>query len=274
MINIFKAGDISYPEKLNKPVRYDSKFLKDIASKTVSIKITNEHSNEVIGVLENFIYENGYLKANEPDGIELKGMGFSPVFDCDLVDMGDYYQPKSGIMSEIGFTKNPRSNILYNSIVGDNVSESLEIVIKEKEELQKRIGVLENENRSYKNLLKQKDDEIDKVKQSYSDMDGRLSELEKLQEKADLYDEMQKSIKEDLIEEMCGDNDTLKEVYANIDMKTLQAIKANPLVQKGGSGIPSNIADLDDGTAPVDKSNDDEYTEEEFLKDYAAAGWD
>ena len=116
MITIFKTGEIKYPESLNKPVKYDIDFLKSIASSTASAKITREHSDDVLGVLSNFVVEDGCLKADEPEGLELKGMGFSPVFEFDLLEYDSYFKPVNGVMTEIGFTKTPRSQIVYNSI--------------------------------------------------------------------------------------------------------------------------------------------------------------
>ena len=278
MITIFESKDIEYPEKLNKPVRYDVAFLKDIASKTGNIQITNEHTKEVLGVRHNFIYEDGVLKASEPNNLDLKGFGLSPVFECDLVDKGDYYQPINGVMSSIGLTKTPRNSILYNSIenVGDNMAntEALATVIKEKEELQKRIGVLENESKSYKNMLKAKDDEISQIKKSYESVDTKLEDLDELREKAELYDNLQVSKREELLEDVCGGNEELKSALADADIKTLTALKDNPNVVREGTGVPTVIADdlETDGEIPTEP-NEDEYDDESFMRDYEAAGW-
>lgn len=116
MITIFKTGEIKYPESLNKPVKYDIDFLKSIASSTASAKITREHSDDVLGVLSNFVVEDGCLKADEPEGLELKGMGFSPVFEFDLLEYDSYFKPVNGVMTEIGFSHNPYFNRWFSAI--------------------------------------------------------------------------------------------------------------------------------------------------------------
>ena len=91
MITIFRTGEFDYKDAgINKPVKFDVDNLIEIASRTSEINVTKEHSSEVIDVMSNFIVEDGLLKAKEPNNLELEGMGFSPVLDFDLIDMGDY----------------------------------------------------------------------------------------------------------------------------------------------------------------------------------------
>ena len=276
MITIFKTGEIKYPESLNKPVKYDIDFLKSIASSTASAKITREHSDDVLGVLSNFVVEDGCLKADEPEGLELKGMGFSPVFEFDLLEYDSYFKPVNGVMTEIGFTKTPRSHIVYNSIEDsngdDNMSDdALRKVLQEKEDLVKKMGVLEKERDSYQKMLESRDEEIEKIKNSYSDVDNKLKEIDALKEKADLYDSLQASRKQELINELVGGNKDLAEKYESFTYDQLTFLKENKVPTNPGQGVPSvGATGLDiEGTRPS-SNNDDEYSDDEFKADYKA----
>lgn len=276
MITIFKTGEIKYPESLNKPVKYDIDFLKSIASSTASAKITREHSDDVLGVLSNFVVEDGCLKADEPEGLELKGMGFSPVFEFDLLEYDSYFKPVNGVMTEIGFTKTPRSQIVYNSIGAsngdDNMSDdALRRVLQEKEDLVKKMGVLEKERDSYQKMLEARDGEIEKIKNSYSDVDNKLKEIDALKKKADLYDSLQASRKQELINELVGENKDLAEKYESFTYDQLTFLKENKVPTNPGQGVPSvGATGLDiEGTHPS-SNNDDEYSDDEFKADYKA----
>lgn len=276
MITIFKTGEIKYPESLNKPVKYDIDFLKSIASSTASAKITRKHSDDVLGVLSNFVVEDGCLKADEPEGLELKGMGFSPVFEFDLLEYDSYFKPVNGVMTEIGFTKTPRSQIVYNSIEDsngdDNMSDdALRRVLQEKEDLVKKMGVLEKERDSYQKMLEARDGEIEKIKNSYSDVDNKLKEIDALKEKADLYDSLQASRKQELINELVGGNKDLAEKYESFTYDQLTFLKENKVPTNPGQGVPSaGATGLDiEGTHPS-SNNDDEYSDDEFKADYKA----
>lgn len=274
MITIFKSGEVEYPETLNKPVKYDVDFLKSIASSTSSVDITREHSDDVIGVLSNFVVEDGCLKAEEPEGLELKGMGFSPVFDFDLYEYEDYFTPRNGKMINIGFTKTPRSTIVYNSVSeGENkMDDALRKVLQEKEDLIKKMGVLEKEKDSYQKMLDARDEEIEKIKQSYSDVDDKLKEVDALKEKAELYDTLQATRKEELVNELSGDNSKLAEKYATFDYEQLLFLKENRVPNNTGQGVPSvGAVELDrEGSNPSTKEDDDAYSDDEFEADYEA----
>lgn len=277
MIEIFKTGDLDYPDAgLNKPVRYTVKDLENVAAKTSTIDITREHSKEVLGTLSNFVVENGVLMADTPEGFDLNGLGLSPVFDTELIDMGDYYAISSISMGEIGLTKSPRNNILYNNITRteENMGESaLEKVIREKDELQKRIGVLESTEKQYKRMIKQQEEEIEKVKESSSDNEKLLEENKALKEKADAYDSFMESRKEELIDSIAGDDKKLAEKYRSFSIKDLETVRESIKVSSPQRGVTPNEVEVDDGNDPVDDSNqEEEYTDEMFEADFKASG--
>ena len=127
MITIWKTGEYDYKDAdIDKPVKYIMDNLIEVASRTPRMNVTKEHSKDVVGEMSNFIVEDGLLKADEPNNLNLSGMGFSPVFEFDLIDMGDYYVPKNIVMTEIGYTKTPRSKIVYNSIEVQNEDRAMD----------------------------------------------------------------------------------------------------------------------------------------------------
>lgn len=280
MIPIFKMGDVNYSDKgLNKPVRFTAKDLQTVASKTSDIRITKEHDDVPLGVLSNFVVKDGCLMADEPEGFDLNGMGLSPVFSTELVDMGDYYSIAKISMDEIGLTKSPRNRILYNTITSMdntevNMGESaLEKVIREKDELQKKIGVLESNERMYKRQIKQHEEEIKKIQESYSDTDNLIEENKALKEKAEAYDVINNARKEELIHDIVGDDDKLAKEYEGLSVETLELVRKTMKVSTPQKGVSSNDYPVDDGNNPVDDGDDEEvYTDEMFEKDFEASG--
>lgn len=278
MITIFKVGDVDYTDAgLNKPVRFTNKDLESVASKTSDIRITDEHKDKGLGVLSNFVFKDGCLMADEPDGFDLNGMGLSPVFNTELVDMGDYYSISKITMDEIGLTNSPRNGILYNTVSkyteADMGESALEKVIREKDELQKKIGVLENSEKQYKRMIKQHEEELNKIKESYSNTDKIIEENKILKEKADSFDVMNKARKEELINEIVGDDEKLAKEYEKLDVGTLELVKKTMKVSSAQKGVtPENYPTDDTGSNPVEEQDDDVYTEEEFEKDFAASG--
>lgn len=279
MIPIFKVGDVNYSDKgLDKPVRFTAKDLQNVASKTSDIRITEEHKDVGLGVLSNFVVKDGCLMADEPDGFDLNGMGLSPVFNTELVDMGDYYSIAKISMDEIGLTDSPRNRILYNTVTSMdntevNMGESaLEKVIREKDELQKKIGVLESNERMYKRQLKQHEEEIKKIQESYSDTDNLIEENKALKEKADAFDVINKARKEELIQDIVGDDDKLAKEYEGLSIETLELVKKTMKVSTPQKGVTSNDYPVDDGNDPVDDADEDVYTDEMFEADFEASG--
>ena len=132
---------MNYVQEIEKVKKELKSVLINLQSKFTVEEII--YSDDVLGVLSNFVVEDGCLKADEPEGLELKGMGFSPVFEFDLLEYDSYFKPVNGVMTEIGFTKTPRSQIVYNSIGAsngdDNMSDdALRRVLQEKEDLVKK----------------------------------------------------------------------------------------------------------------------------------------
>lgn len=282
MITIFKTGEFDYSDMddvdlKKKPVKYNVNDLLDVASRTARVNITDEHSKEVIGVMSNFIVEDGLLKADEPNNLELKGMGFSPVFNFDLIEHEDYYEPVNIKMEEIGYTKTPRTKIVYNSIKTVPNSEDnrtmddseIQKLVKRNNELQEEIGVLKNTNKQLNKAIKDKDKEIKTIKDSYSDVDVKIKEYDGLKEIETKYNSLISSKRDDLIHEIVGDD---KEKAKKLESFSLEQLEFQKELMSGTStptGMTPNQVDvpLDDGNIPTPE-DDGEFTDEEMISFY------
>ena len=278
MITIFKTGDFSYEDAgIDKPVRYNVQNLIDVASRTPNVNITKEHSKEVLGVMSNFIVEDGLLKAEEPNNLELSGWGFSPVFEFDLMDMGDYYAPKNILMKEIGYTQNPRTQIVYNSIeVVKNTMDDKQLrdALDNNKKLNEDIGVLKSQIKQLKKANTEKEKEIQKIKDSYSDSDAKLKEYDSLKEIEASYNSLIASKRDDLIHQLVGDNSNEAKKFDSYTVEQLETTVGLLQGQKGSKGITPQNHHVDDGNDPSvdDGEDEDVYTDEMFEEDFKNSG--
>ena len=261
IITIFKTGDFDYSDvdpSLKKPVRYTVNDLIEVASRTSKINVTNEHEKDVISEMSNFIVEDGLLKADEPNNLELKGMGFSPVFNFDLIEHEDYYEPTNIKMTEIGFCEKPRTHIVYNSITVPNgeseMSDSeIQKLVKRNNELQEEIGVLKNTNKQLNKAIKDKDKEIKTIKESYSDVDDKIREYDNLKKIESNYNNLISSKKEDLIREIVGDDEEKAKKLSEWSIENLEFQKELMNNDSTPTGITPSQTEvpLDDGNTPT-----------------------
>ena len=265
MITIFKTGEIEYPDVkgIDKPVRYTMENLLEVASRTSKVNITKGHDDEVIGSMSNFIVEEGLLKADEPENLELKGMGFSPVFNYDLVDMGDYYVPKNISMTEIGYTKTPRSHIVYNSIEVQNGEgtmddKQLRDALDTNKKLNEEIGVLKGQIKQLKKSNQDKDNEIKQIRESYSDVDMKIKEYDHLKEIESNYNNLISSKKDDLIHQVAGDDPKKAERLQDWSIEQLEFQVELMEGESTPRGVGVNETHTDDGNDPVPTGEEDE----------------
>lgn len=275
MITIFKTGDFDYSDvdpSLKKPVRYTVNDLIEVASRTSKINVTNEHEKDVISEMSNFIVEDGLLKADEPNNLELKGMGFSPVFNFDLIEHEDYYEPTNIKMTEIGFCEKPRTHIVYNSITVPNgeseMSDSeIQKLVKRNNELQEEIGVLKNTNKQLNKAIKDKDKEIKTIKESYSDVDDKIREYDNLKKIESNYNNLISSKKEDLIREIVGDDEEKAKKLSEWSIENLEFQKElmnNDSTPTGVAPTQTEVP-LDNGNAPT-PDDDGKPTGDEMIE--------
>ena len=281
MITIFKTGLFDYSDLgLEKPVKFTVNDLMEIASRNSHADVTLEHSDEVIGSISNFIVDKGLLKTDEPVDLDLKGMGLSPLFEIDsLIDMGEYYKPQGIKMPKIGYTKTPRTHILYNSVKsngGENrvMTDDTELrkALKRNEELQQEIGVYKSQIDQLKRSNKKYKKEIDEFQESDVSISKLKEENQTLKEKALALDNYIAGEKAELIHELAGDNESLANEYENVPIEHLRLFKKNmgsPTVPKGVSSTQTHI---DDGNDVHQEEDSDEYTDEMFEADFKASG--
>ena len=275
-IKIWQMGMYNYTDiGLDKPVMYKENFLKQIASDTQSVDVTDEHSNSILGSLSNFKYEDGVLYANKPSDIDITGNGFSPVFNCDLVDMGDYYEPRNFTMTSVGLTKNPRSNILYNSITEemDKVSDELRAMLDRKEETiaeqREEIGILKKQMEELREKSKSSDETLNEFKALQKQFDELKANAETYKADSDRLREQEAKAKEKLIKEIVGDDTKGMEMFQKFSVEELEHMKNTKIVTEPVKAVGSQSVDtITDGDADDIPKEDqvDEYSQEYFEK--------
>lgn len=276
MIEIFKTGLIEYDKAdADKPVKYRPQDLMAIASATNHVDLTKEHTNEVIGVLKNFTYKDGFLYADEPEGIDLKGFGISPSFVFALKDMGDHYVPYNIQLTSAGLTKNPRSQIFYNSITTDNGDGNLE----EKEKLLKdiqanqeeirnqreEIGILRNRNKALDESLQAKANLEQELKDKETELNNLKAQMEKIKANADAYAKIENDKKEELINKLSNDDIELREKYSKMSLEDLEFWSEKNILSTKVRGVGSHEGEEDDGTEFV-RADDADPTYDDYLE--------
>lgn len=276
MIKVWQMGMYNYDDiGLDKPVMYKEDFLEQLANETSMVDVTREHSDEVIGSLSNFKYENGVLYADAPVDLDITGNGLSPVFNCDLVDMGTYYEPINYNMSAIGLTKKPRSNILYNSIEKemDKVSDELRAMLDKKEEViseqREEIGILKKQMEELREKSKSSDETLNEFKALQKQFDELKANAETYKADSDRLKEQEAKAKEKLIKEIVGDDAKGMEMFQKFSVEELEHMKNTKIVTEPVKAVGSQSVDtITDGDADDIPSEDkvDEYSQEYFEK--------
>lgn len=276
-IKIWQMGMYNYDDLgLDKPIMYKENFLKQIANDTEKVDVTDGHSKDIIGSLSNFKYENGVLYADKPLDIDITGNGLSPVFDCDLVDMGDYYEPRNFCMTSVGLTKNPRSNIIYNSIEtkGDGkVSEEFHKMLDKKEETiaeqREEIGILKKQMEELRAKSKESEDALDGFKELQKEFDKLKESAESYKADSIRLHEQEAKAKEELIKEIVGDDEKGLEMFQKFSVEELEHMKNSKIITEPNKGVGSQSVDtITDGDADDVPPQDqvDEYSAEYFAK--------
>ena len=277
MIKVWQMGMYNYDDLgLDKPIMYKEKFLEQIANDTEKVDVTMEHSDEIIGSLGNLKYINGVLYANKPSDIDITGNGLSPVFDCDLVDMGDYYEPRNFRMTSVGLTKNPRSNIIYNSIEtkGDGkVSEEFHKMLDKKEETiaeqREEIGILKKQMEELRAKSKESEDALNGYKDLQKQFDELKASAESYKADSERLREQEAKAKEQLIKEIVGDDEKGLEMFQKFSVEELEHMKNSKIITEPVKAVNGASVDtITDGDADDIPTEDkvDEYSAEYFAK--------
>ena len=276
MIELWHTGTISYDDiGLEKPVLFTEEFLQKIANDTIKVDVTEEHSDTIIGSLSNFKCEDGVLYCEKPSDIDITGNGLSPVFNCDFVDMGTYYEPKNFTMANVGLTANPRSQILYNSIEKemDKVSDELRAMLDKKEETiaeqREEIGILKKQMEELREKSKASESTLNDFKELQKQFDELQKKTETYKVDAERLHEQERAMKETLIKEIVGDDEKGLEMFQKFSVEELEHMKNSKIITEppkavGGSGV-NTIDDGDDDDTPQEDKVD-EYSAEYFAK--------
>lgn len=276
MITLFEPCDMDYSDMgLDKPVRYTLHDLKEIASQSSGTNLHHEHTDKIIGTLNNFIVEDNVLKVEEPDGIDIKGYGLSPSFEFGLEDMGEYYKPVNLKLQSVGLTRNPRSGIYYNSsndmedenLATDNELKLMQDLQKANEEIRKQreeIGVLRNQKKSLEASLKKKtnlEEELNNLK----DENNKLkTNNDALKTKAEQYDNIESKEREKLIKEIAKDDAEFKDELKDLPINTLRVLSSKKQTVIPPAGVGENgEPGVDDGTHKR-KKEDNKPTYEDY----------
>lgn len=276
LIPLWHTGLIDYEDVgLDKKVLYSEEFLQKIANDTHRVDVTDEHSDEIIGSLSDFKYEDGKLYCEKPSDFDISGNGLSPVFKLDLVDMGTYYEPKNFTMTSVGLTKNPRSNILYNSITEemDKVSDKLRAMLDKKEETiaeqREEIGILKKQMEELREKSKNSDETLNEFKALQKQFDELKANAETYKADSDRLREQEAKAKEKLIKEIVGDDTKGMEMFQKFSVEELEHMKNTKIVTEPvravGSQSVNTITDGDADDIPQDDQVD-EYSQEYFEK--------
>ena len=282
MIELWQTGMMNYTDiGLEKPVKFTEEFLQTIANDTENVDVTDEHSNNIIGSISQLKCEDGVLYGETSSELDLTGKGLSPVFNCDFVDKGSYYEPINYKVTSVGLTTKPRNKILYNSIEtsfvtngkGDEkVSDELRAMLDKKEEtiaeqreeigiLKKQMEELRSSNEDSKNLQKE-------LQKAMKDLDEIKAKAETYKIDADKLHEQEANRKAELIKEIVGEDEKGMEMFQKHSVEELEYMKDTKIITEPNKGINGDSVDtLTDGDGDDNPNGEvDEYSAEYFEK--------
>lgn len=237
---IHSPGEYEY-KHLDKPVYFSPEFLASLARKG-KYAIEDGHNGHVIGTAIESVFKDGGLWIVTPDEFDTKEKGFSTsIMDYVLKDVGERYEAIDGRLGRIARTGDPKdiTTILYNSKEpedddehqGDDTGGNILSAENEQKilELNQTIGALKQEV----NVIKA---ERDNLRDKITTLEGEKSDLEtKIQEKDTTLTEKDTIITETknaeklkaktIAEELAGDDETLLEVYKDMDVKKLRTLR-------------------------------------------------
>lgn len=246
-MKLFEAKDYEYKESnIPKPVRYTDEFMKDIAEKYSNCVLQYEHDKKGIGVVNNIHFEDGWLMGDLPSDVELHGEGLSPLFTAQLLDKGDYYEAYDGELRHIAITDKPRNQILYNEIKkGDNKmsDDIIEMLTNRVQQLEREVAVKDNQLESNKKKLEEFDElkkEIKTLRDSNSEYE---SQIEANTDKANKWDEYVNTTKASLVDEIAGEDSTMKEKIKDWSIDQLNFLKDHKNITTEPRGVGNGNAE-------------------------------
>lgn len=282
--DLFKPGTLEYYDlDVDKPVIIDEDTLKEIASKTGTINLTNEHTKQVIGKVSNFVYEEGVLKCDVPDDINMENLFLSPSFQFDLSKAGDCYVPINNELIEVGLTKKPREKILYKDKILYNNSgdddkmgnnDDLRDILNRKEELvmdqQEEITLLKKQVNDYKTSLDEKANLEKELKAKIKELGDLQKKTDEYKADSDRFKNWEANRRAKLIDEISGNDEKAHKIFENTPIEDLEYIKETQVITEPQTAITSKDGDIDhdgDKTPPEQDPHSEEAVkafEEQF----------
>lgn len=276
---IFKTGLYDYSDdprvNVTKPVLYTPRFFEEMIKEIDEVPLDTKHDGVNIGSLNDITFEDDYLLSNVNTEMSLEGKGISPVFRYDTIDRGDYLEAVNGEFTSAGITDTPRNNIIFNSYTesnkkGENMvsEEAFEQLSKQNRKLERELATKENQLEANKSKL-EKLSELEKENKTLrEERDKSNSELEKIRPLADKFNEYESKKKEELVNEIAGEDSGLKEKIKEWDISQLELLNSHRTVTTEPRGVPSGSAEgIDEGDG---KKNKSEYDIDKFKEDFKA----
>lgn len=288
MYNIFQTGQYKY-KGIDKPVLFNDEFLSKISETYPSTQLNsvdekNRHTNEQIGTVEGLSFNDGVLTAEKIEGTFEKDTKFSPSFDCNLIDKGNFYLAVDGKMVHIAPTKQPNQVLLNNSEIitermdlGDEIKmdgKMADVISKKDQE----IGDLRNKLETTKKKLesygkfdktsKDYENQIKSLEEQLKSATKENEEIKVLKEKADKFDETVKKQRERLIKEVVGDDPEMNEILGKFSIDELKVMKEKKIITEEPKGKIYNGNTSDGSEKPPTEDKFTMETYKETLKEY------
>lgn len=275
-MKLFEAKQYDYSDAGEvKPVLYDETFFKELLKECDKVEIQSTHDGEVVGYAENLYFKDGWLHGDIP--VELKGKGLSPRFDVYLLDKGDYNLARDGTFTHIALADNPRNQIFYNEKGNDSMGENDDlnkVLSKRIRELEREVVTKDNQLESNKKKLEAYDElekEVKELRKSNSEYEAKL---ETNQNKANKWDEYVTNKRTELIDEIAGDDSTMKETIKDWEFDKLKFLNEHKNISTDPKGVGNaGGQDLNEPPKPTEKEVKEnkakefvEFYEKEFGK--------
>lgn len=269
-MKLFEAKTYDYKDMgKNKPVLYDETFFKELLKDCTSVEIQSVHDGKVIGYAENLYFEDGWLCGDVP--VDIEGKGLSPRFDVYLLDKGDYDLARDGKFRHIALTDNPRNQILYNEKgndkMTDNNTELANVLANRVKELERELAVTNNKLESNKKKMESYEELEKEVKQLRKTNSEYETQMETNKDKANKWDEYVNTERTELIDDIAGDDSTMKETIKDWDYDKLKFLQEHKNISTERKGIGNGENDINEPPKPSEEE-EKEQKAQEFLDFY------
>ena len=254
-MKLFEAKSYDYSDYgKDKPVVYDEEFFNQLLSNVNEVEIVNGHDGNRIGVMTNLEFKDGWLNGEKPAYMITGEQGFSPKFNAYLLDKGDYYLARDGELEHIALVDNPRSQLFNEKKKGtDSMSEKNDIndVLSARvKELERELAIANNQLESQKKKMenyKELETEVKDLRKVKVDFE---SQIEESKSKALKWDEYESNKKASLVDEIAGDDSTMREQIKDWDIDKLNFLLEHKDISKEPRGVGNGEESVANQTEP------------------------